>query len=152
MYYFNPRSHEGSDTQKDLCNRYVNYFNPRSHEGSDGTLPFRILSVSYFNPRSHEGSDQHAYEINDFYLYFNPRSHEGSDLLHLRCMFRLIFISIHAPTRGATVLPEDVFDCIAISIHAPTRGATRRRWIYHTCQKDFNPRSHEGSDMGNLYL
>ena len=56
-------------------------------------------------------------------------------------------ISIHAPTRGATK-----YDCIEwmeshISIHAPTRGATdswperiRKDW-------NFNPRSHERSDL-----
>ena len=77
-------------------------------------------------------------------------------------------ISIHAPTRGATNSPvsNKIFDIFQstlprgerrcrerfkewaeqISIHAPTRGATRlkaggvRKW------KDFNPRSHEGSD------
>ena len=34
-------------------------------------------------------------------------------------------ISIHAPTRGATVCPKElVIDASCISIHAPTRGAT----------------------------
>ena len=56
-------------------------------------------------------------------------------------------ISIHAPTRGATyavavfVIFED-----AISIHAPTRGATRTGRDPHSTLRDFNPRSHEGSD------
>ena len=33
------------------------YFNPRSHEGSDGILHFLTGNISNFNPRSHEGSD-----------------------------------------------------------------------------------------------
>ena len=79
--------------------------------------------------------------------HFNPRSHEGSD----------------------AALPEPGLDP-AISIHAPTRGATSEKersyieglfqstlprgerlqiisltvWIVY-----FNPRSHEGSDLGS---
>ena len=81
-----------------------------------------------------------------------------------------LFISIHAPTRGATVegqrylernvefqstLPREErlgkvccdIKRIKISIHAPTRGATinignKIHWIIY-----FNPRSHERSDV-----
>ncbi len=78
-------------------------FNPRSHEGSDveslnfmygcamfqSTLPRRerrppgvfILSPNGFNPRSHEGSDR----------FLQPQ------------LQRLQEVSIHAPTKGATV-------------------------------------------------
>ena len=35
-------------------------------------------------------------------------------------------ISIHAPTRGATIYPCRSRTILAISIHAPTRGATRK--------------------------
>ena len=38
--------------------------------------------------------------------------------------FRTRRISIHAPTRGATVIPSGTITEIGISIHAPTRGAT----------------------------
>ena len=57
--------------------------------------------------------------------YFNPRSHERSD--SRRFVWRLLlFISIHAPTRGATGVPAGVsFRMGKISIHAPTRGATK---------------------------
>ena len=76
---------------------------------------------------------------------FNPRSHERSDSLISKAIQRII-ISIHAPTRGATVQPHSylqyqifqstlpreerhnlslpVFFDSEISIHAPTRGAT----------------------------
>ena len=104
--------------------------------------------------------------------------------------FLRFFISIHAPTRGATehrakkvrtrifqsTLPRGerqhtVFETLqaTISIHAPTRGATAqcsisRRvsrvfqstlprgerhmvlFVKRTTHRDFNPRSHEGSD------
>ena len=54
---------------------------------------------------------------------FNPRSHEGSDQMQLH---RVLWwkISIHAPTRGATLTNQKC--CFIV--------------------KNFNPRSHEGSD------
>ena len=79
-------------------------------------------------------------------------------------------ISIHAPTRGATFLDHQLQSMYYISIHAPTRGATRpSRWksargrsfqstlprgerqysfpVKALKRKDFNPRSHAGSDL-----
>ena len=99
---------------------------------------------------------------------FNPRSHEGSDLAHALSGCE-VDISIHAPTRGATI-PEcmtattqmhfnprshEGSDANArerarrqnISIHAPTRGATIKKLPKRDQSSDFNPRSHEGSDI-----
>ena len=36
----------------------------------------------------------------------------------------LQLVSIHAPTRGATMRVRDIDFVISVSIHAPTRGAT----------------------------
>ena len=145
--HFNPRSHEGSDS---LLNFSIvsakgisihaptrgatifsgaacadrEYFNPRSHEGSDIALFCMAVTIAYFNPRSHEGSDLYATYSNEIKSNdFNPRSHEGSD----------------QPSEGTHPVEH-------ISIHAPTRGAT----VYYDLQisriAHFNPRSHEGSD------
>ena len=59
---------------------------------------------------------------------------------------RAFYISIHAPTRGATLHLQNPFISDSISIHAPTRGATMKqkhllRYIYN-----FNPRSYKRSD------
>ena len=99
---------------------------------------------------------------------FNPRSHEGSDIFGIFPKSRF-GISIHAPTRGATLDSNHLFRESRISIHAPTRGATvmfvatiqplkfqstlprgeRRHEVQQQTQvRDFNPRSHEGSDCG----
>ena len=99
----------------------------------------------YFNPRSHEGSDDMIVNFQHHLFNFNPRSHEGSDEQN-EFGRTTAEISIHAPTRGATLyyLPVenlDVFQStlprgerrtveleltenLTISIHAPTRGAT----------------------------
>ena len=56
-----------------------------------------------------------------------------------------MFVSIHAPARGATNAIDDSVSTYSVSIHAPARGATA------TTNKDiitisFNPRSRTGSD------
>ena len=40
------------------------------------------------------------------------------------------FISIHAPTRGATLRDHPQYHELNISIHAPTRGATAKMHNY----------------------
>ena len=55
---------------------------------------------------------------------FNPRSYKRSDFCSV-CSANNSIISIHAPTRGATLngFAIKIRDLL-ISIHAPTRGAT----------------------------
>ena len=83
--------------------------------------------------------------VTAFMPYFNPRSHERSDN-YIPDEFKSYIISIHAPTRGATMTSDEtgmvaIFQSTLpreerqypksnicsyqkISIHAPTRGAT----------------------------
>ena len=60
-------------------------------------------SQSYFNPRSHERSDRVEEKKKVEERNFNPRSHERSDRNPLVYKSQKV-ISIHAPTRGATIL------------------------------------------------
>ena len=78
-------------------------FNPRSHEGSDPHGFVTVFKLSDFNPRSHEGSDLKSHRKPVIQLYFNPRSHEGSDYPAPFTIATTPDISIHAPTRGATM-------------------------------------------------
>ena len=64
------------------------------------------------------------------HLNFNPRSHERSDLYPFP-IIRHMFISIHAPTRGATLVITSTSALLSISIHAPTRGATLVQLVQH---------------------
>ena len=59
-----------------------------------------------------------------------------------------ITISIHAPTRGATGLCRFRARIFTISIHAPTRGATSQAVGYASITLYFNPRSYKRSDGG----
>ena len=103
------------------------------------------------------------------YIGFNPRTHTGCDPRYPLPDAQGLYVSIHAPTRGATRsdFPEGLRDIV--SIHAPTRGATDihnhsirngmfqsthphgvRRCIFVPVANDirgFNPRTHTGCDM-----
>ena len=57
-----------------------------------------------------------------------------------------IFISIHAPTRGATKKIKKAIIWYIISIHAPTRGATGGQLQFSDSSFYFNPRSYKRSD------
>ena len=75
-----------------------------------------------FNPRTHEGCDRFTLNL----------SHDLQVSIHaptVRLIMKIVyvppvFVSIHAPTRGATYF--SAWPCCgrAVSIHAPTRGAT----------------------------
>ena len=86
----------------------------------------------YFNPRSHERSDTCLACMQTKTGDFNPRSHERSDRQD-RLVFSVRLISIHAPTRGATVAVSTISFIIGISIHAPMREATailHKKFVY----------------------
>ncbi len=147
VFYFNPRSREGSDCVTQFIFTIQATFQSTLPRGErlnsaiqfscsfsfQSTLPrgerllsFPLLLIERynFNPRSREGSDIKKKNIGFFDFNFNPRSREGSDCevcsgdcYHYR-------ISIHAPARGATSCGFLVFTIFSISIHAPARGAT----------------------------
>ena len=124
---FNPRSHKGSDGNPEArcawCigisihapTRGATTFPPAryGHPGRfQSTLPQgerlknsvgNRLGMN-FNPRSHKGSDRSCGERGQPDIYFNPRSHKGSDF-HFYVWKDPKQISIHAPTRGATLVP-----------------------------------------------
>ena len=76
---------------------------PRRERRIDRTL--NCVRLCYFNPRSREGSDGGNSVYSYFDSNFNPRSREGSDSFQLD-QLKLPYISIHAPAKGATLLPR----------------------------------------------
>ncbi len=118
-----PRGERRSHT-KNICEgREISIHAPT--RGATCQCPFICTDGENFNPRSREGSDNYK-RIN---MYLPP-------------------ISIHAPARGATALMPYLSPAPGISIHAPARGATRAESQVAGGNKDFNPRSREGSDLG----
>ena len=103
-----------------------------------------------FNPRSHERSDQFLIEFGTSQSYFNPRSHERSDVL--KQMIDIAgYISIHAPTRGAT---KHLKGAETVEKFQSTLPREERQNVEQYIQRlsDFNPRSHERSDSNGSYL
>ncbi len=56
-------------------------------------------------------------------------------------------ISIHAPVKGATFSRSSTICRSSISIHAPVKGATLFRQPHTGCTAYFNPRTREGCDV-----
>ena len=99
-----------------------------------------------FNPRSHERSDERAKSVVPCYMDFNPRSHERSDRLWDLHLTRILRISIHAPTRGATVsFYRNFYPHKNFNPRSHERSDISRK-IYLQILHNFNPRSHERSD------
>ena len=84
------------------CLPHLFYFNPRSRKGSDSDLICTIPAFCYFNPRSRKGSDFSGSRLPGKHNHFNPRSRKGSDQQHSPLPISTYCISIHAPARGAT--------------------------------------------------
>ena len=147
------------------------------------------MSWCNFNPRSHEGSDCSGLGAGKTGVYFNPRSHEGSDDgRHLKR--NNYYISIHAPTRGAThhcallVIAAGFQSTLPRGERLTASGIWASAWIFQSTLPrgerqmrykisvsnqrfqstlprgerhlpnniylridNFNPRSHEGSDV-----
>ena len=100
---------------------------------------------------------------------FNPHSHEGSDAVLLTCLRVSRTISIHTPMKGVTKPTKTVPQLFGfqstlpwrewhgwkkfcgettnISIHTPMKGVTQLTFYICYNYSNFNPHSHEGSDV-----
>ena len=127
----------------------------------------KLALYKCFNPRTHTGCDINARSNDVDNRSFNPRTHTGCDflssvLLTIKSMFqsthphgvRLMFftftdifpyVSIHAPTRGATLhsLRDQLTDRFQ-STHP--HGVRRSAWRTRQQIASFNPRTHTGCD------
>ncbi len=170
---FNPRSHTGSDITITINKKSVEI---SIRAPSRGATPFAVLGfIKYndFNPRSLTGSDlKRPPRCPKSQKFQSALPHGERQAMALRDL-GVDFISILAPTRGATLVihnksalqlfqsslphgerqkPEaDEKTEADISILAPTRGATVSSNSQLYKQADFNPRSHTGSDSSKIY-
>ncbi len=63
----------------------------------------KLALYKCFNPRTHTGCDW-WYAVRVAHTKcFNPRTHTGCDMREVHLPVHLVDVSIHAPTRGATV-------------------------------------------------
>ena len=124
FFYFNPRTHTGCDAT--MSNIYCNknkFQSTHPHgvrrkyvvsqtdtadisihaptRGATHSVAFSSASF-HFNPRTHTGCDELQEGLTSSLLNFNPRTHTGCDKRSVKDG-RKQSISIHAPTRGATI-------------------------------------------------
>ena len=121
-------------------------FNPRSHEGSDWLLCCILSASDYFNPRSHEGSDYELPKLKTGIAISIHAPMKGATRFFITDDCKSL-ISIHAPMKGATMDRIVSTARLDISIHAPMKGATMVTGRFGWNISNFNPRSHEGSDL-----
>ena len=127
-------------------------FNPRSHEGSDVVSESTVITVSGFQsalPRGERRLDRTQGIRKHLISIRAPTRGATLRLLHSH---HHRAISIRAPTRGATLNGGSIDNPDFISIRAPTRGATVANMTGRSLDGNFNPRSHEGSDIIFLLL
>ncbi len=111
----------------------------------------KLALYKCFNPRTHTGCDWYKPHQDRIDRGFNPRTHTGCDDLLFRYGV-LVLVSIHAPTRGATITLFDISPPFHVSIHAPTRGATALGEKRNSKGFSFNPRTHTGCDKVWIYM
>ncbi len=102
-FSFNPRAHAGRDIDEahEWFDRNV-FQSTRPRRARHEDDPPLVIAIPCFNPRAHAGRDP------------------GSALISLEGLF----VSIHAPTQGATGIYAANPSWFIVSIHAPTQGAT----------------------------
>ena len=163
---FNPRTHMGCDWSFTDLSAVRLGFNPRTHMGCDLTK-CRVINPTLFQSTHPHGvrplrtsfvsssamfQSTHPHGVRPRYalrsssaLCFNPRTHMGCDLCEIENVF-FHFVSIHAPTWGATFL---IFlNCFhIISFNPRTHMGCDLPSIVDKIYRGFNPRTHMGCDL-----
>ena len=126
-------------------------FNPRTHTGCDYQFKHDVTRITKFQSTHPHGVRPHVLRSPKSRIRgFNPRTHTGCDMM-LGAHWYNQRVSIHAPTRGATMGDVYARESVPVSIHAPTRGATQRPLSWAKSVVSFNPRTHTGCDITKTY-
>ena len=99
-------------------------FNPRAREGRDMVSQWRVDEMRGFNPRAREGRDAGPATASMCGVLFQSTRPRGARRYVNRAWGRFLYVSIHAPARGATLTLAGRLLIFSVSIHAPARGAT----------------------------
>ena len=121
---FNPRSHEGSDSEDRINIYQVNISIHAPTRGATGGKDIigGASEISIHAPTRGATDECRAWkEKHNAFQSTLPRGERPNCFDH--CQGEMD-ISIHAPTRGATLTDLGYEVQFKISIHAPTRGAT----------------------------
>ena len=121
---FNPRTHTGCDTRGNQSYHITLVSIHAPTRGATWRPIVLVFARVGFNPRTHTGCDaSHRGRFGQAEGFQSTHPH-GVRRLHSHSLSGHTRVSIHAPTRGATIsYPNDSAQERG-SIHAPTRGAT----------------------------
>ena len=105
-----------------------------------------------FNPRSYKRSDHIRTVVTARYATFNPRSYKRSDMEAFSKNYYAFFLSIHAPTRGATLSFLLLFwNPLSFNPRSYKRSDSEDQKRMITIYT-FNPRSYKRSDKGQTSM
>ena len=145
IFGFNPRTHTGCDRIRGRCSQASLCFNPRTHTGCD-----YIKTYATGCDKGFQSTHPHGVRLRHIPFAFSGRRFQSTHPHGVRrgaavqCSHR--WVSIHAPTRGATSWSVPIKKQARVSIHAPTRGATFPASAGSCSSISFNPRTHTGCD------
>ena len=127
-------------------NNFETGFNPRTHTGCDTAKGISNTREQSFNPRTHTGCDVSRGVFDGSQIRFNPRTHTGCDVrMRPICLETEEFQSTHPHGVRPSSMSSSIKG-LTVSIHAPTRGATIFCRFVLLKQNSFNPRTHTGCD------
>ena len=139
---FNPRAHAGRDPDRGSCL----YYKPFQSTRPRGARPLHLSTLSAspcFNPRAHAGRDDLATVMSDAQEFQSTRPRGARR--KTRGMRGHEKVSIHAPTRGATISRCMIDSGWGFNprAHAGRDSRCCKRLPRQSC---FNPRAHAGRD------
>ena len=120
---FNPRTHSGCDLQPVSSGYAVALFQSTHPLGVRPHFIRCVITTRRFQSTHPLGVRRRVRLSMILRPCFNPRTHSGCDKAICE-EYTEVWVSIHAPTRGATPLSYEIIQSLVVSIHAPTRGAT----------------------------
>ncbi len=123
-------------------------FNPRLHEGGDRTCAARSATCKRFQSTPPRGRRPCYVESQRVRAVFQSTPPRGRRRRATRWASTRAGVSIHASTREATRAGHVGALAGPVSIHASTREATSKDHAGCNRADCFNPRLHEGGDVG----
>ena len=103
-----------------------------------------------FNPRTHTGCDFAAFRLPPNGKSFNPRTHTGCDGAFCHFLMFSPYVSIHAPTRGATHIYKMSIETLKFQSTHP-HGVRLNQPLHKWGFCSFNPRTHTGCDFAQWH-
>ena len=143
---FNPRTRTGCDLGLDVLPFYALQFQSTHPHGVRLIRPCHQAPFPCFNPRTRTGCDTGATHVVRSPTKFQSTHPHGVRLLLSYSKNKVLFVSIHAPARGAT--SNIALLCIVyIGFNPRTRTGCDCRCKWKSFQyRCFNPRTRTGCD------